>query len=60
MCKPLTPEDILNEVRQKAAEYIEMYKDPEIFISGILARKIVDLHSYIEYLEARIEQYTND
>jgi hypothetical protein len=51
----MTPESIINEVKINASEWLEMAENPDALVSGILAKKIVDLNFYIEYLKARIE-----
>ena len=36
----MTPDDVINEVRENAGEWLEMTKDPAAFVAGILAKKI--------------------
>lgn len=50
----MTAEEIIQEVKENASEWLEMVEDPEVFISGILANKIIKLTSHIEYLEKRL------
>ena len=50
----MTPEDIIRQVQENASEYLEMTEDPATFVAGILANKIIQLTSYIEYLEKRL------
>lgn len=47
--------DILEQVRYKYSEYLEMIENPDTFVSGILAQQIVNLHDRIQYLEKRIK-----
>lgn len=51
----MNAENILNDVREKYSEYLEMHKNPDALVSGILAIKIVNLMKHIEYLEKRLE-----
>lgn len=51
----MTPESIINEVKENASEWLEMAENPDAMVSGILAKKIVDLTFYVEYLKARLE-----
>lgn len=48
--------DIIREVQEDASEWLEMSKDPAALVAGILAKKIVKLNEYIEYLEKRVHQ----
>jgi flagellar biosynthesis chaperone FliJ len=50
--------EIIREVQENASEYLEMVDNPEAFVSGVLATKIVKLQNYIEYLEKRLD-YAN-
>lgn len=52
----MTGEDVIREVQYKYSEHIEMSQNPDAFVSGILANKIVTLKDYIDYLEKRIEK----
>ena len=51
----MTPEDVIREVQEHASEYLEMAKNPDELMTGILANKIVQLNSYIQYLERRLK-----
>lgn len=51
----MTVEDIIREVQENAAEWIEMSEDPSAFVVGVLANKIIKLEGYIEYLERRVK-----
>ena len=51
----MTPESIINEVKLNASEWLEMAENPDAMVSGILAKKIIDLNFHIEYLKARLE-----
>jgi hypothetical protein len=50
----MTAQDIIREVQENAAEWIEMSKDPATLVAGILANKIIKLTDHIEYLEKRL------
>lgn len=45
---------VIREVVEAAGEYLEHSENPDAMVSGILATKIVNLQSYIEYLERRL------
>jgi hypothetical protein len=49
--------DVIREVQENAAEWLEMVENPAELTAGILANKIVGLKSYIEYLEKRLDVY---
>lgn len=51
----MTAEEVIRQVQEDAAEWLEMAPDPAMMISGILAAKIVKMQSQIDYLEARLE-----
>lgn len=51
----MTPDDIINETRSYASEWIEMSDNPDRFISGLLANRIIKLNRYINYLEKRLK-----
>lgn len=55
----MNSQDILNDITYKYSEYIEMQSNPDAFISDILAKKIVSLNEYIEYLERRVRHVTD-
>jgi hypothetical protein len=48
-------EDIVFEIREKYAEYLEMMLNPDLFVIGVMAHKIIKLEEYVQYLERRIE-----
>jgi len=50
----MTPQDVIEKVKHDAAEWLEMSEDPDKFISGILANKIITLEKHIQYLEKRV------
>jgi hypothetical protein len=50
----MTAQDVINEVKEKAIEWLEMSEDPATLVAGILANKIVKLNEHIEYLERRL------
>ena len=55
----MNAQDIIREVAQQAAEYLEMTEYPDAMVSGILAKKIVDLQEYIKYLERRLNNVSS-
>lgn len=50
----MNAEDVIREVQENASEWLEMSENPTALVVGILAQKIVELNSYIEYLERRL------
>ena len=48
--------DVIKEVQENASEWLEMSENPAEFLAGVLAQKIVNLNSHIEYLERRLDQ----
>jgi hypothetical protein len=50
----MNAEQIIREVVEAAGEWLEHAENPDAMVSGILANKIVNLQSYIEYLERRL------
>ena len=44
----------IEEVKENASEWIEMSEDPYAVVAGILANKVVELNSYVKYLERSI------
>ena len=50
----MNAEDIIKQVQEDAAEWLEMEENPAALIAGILAGKIVKLNNYIEYSEKRL------
>lgn len=51
----MTPQDIINKVKEDAGEWLEMFSNPDQMVSGILAYHILELKSEIEYLERRLQ-----
>jgi len=47
----MSPQEIVDTAKEYAAEYIEMEDDPYRIVSYLLAHKVEQLVSYIEYLE---------
>lgn len=47
--------DIINQVHENCSEWIEMSDNPDRFVSGVLANKILKLNDYISYLEKRLQ-----
>ena len=41
---------LLNEIKDKYSEWLEMSEDPSHFIVGVLANKVVDMQERIDYL----------
>ena len=48
-------QEIISQVKFDASEWLEMTKNPDAIVSGILANKIVQLQEHIEYLERRLQ-----
>lgn len=51
----MTSDDVIKEVESYASEWLEMTNQPTSMLVGILAQKVVDLKSHIEYLERRLK-----
>jgi len=51
----MRPRKIINEVCHDASEWLEMSEDPAAIVVGILAKKVVSLKDYIEFLEKRLK-----
>lgn len=51
----MTAEDIIREVQQETAEWLEMTQYPSDFLVGVLATKILKMKEHIQYLEKRLE-----
>ncbi len=51
----MTGEEIIREVQESAAEWLEMSRDPDALLLAILANKISKLAEYIQYLEKRVD-----
>ena len=56
----MNPTEVIREVVQDAAEYLEMAENPDAMVSGILATKIVYLREHIQYLERRLEHVSTN
>jgi hypothetical protein len=54
----MTPEGVVKEVQENAAEWLEMSENPAAVVAGILAHKVVALSEHVEYLEKRLEHAT--
>lgn len=46
---------VINEVCHNASEWLEMSEDPAAIVVGLLAKKVVCLKDYIEFLEQRLK-----
>ena len=53
----MTPDAIINSVKDRAGEWLEMSENPDELIIGILANDIVNLKKQILYLERRVNAY---
>lgn len=51
----MNAEQLIREIQENASEWLEMTPDPATFIAVVLANKIIELNSYIEYLERRLK-----
>jgi hypothetical protein len=50
----MNAEEIIQITKEYASEYIEMTDKPHEFISWVLAKQVIRLMDYIEYLERRL------
>lgn len=50
----MTANDIITQVQENSSEWLEMTDNPDAMISIILANKLIQLTSYIEFLEKRV------
>lgn len=48
-------DDVINEIRESASEWLEMTNNPDEVIIRILAHKVIALEDQIKYLEKRLE-----
>jgi flagellar biosynthesis chaperone FliJ len=55
----MTPDQLIQKIKDDASEWLEMSEDPANFLAGILAHKIIRLEEYIQYLEKRINHATH-
>lgn len=51
----MTDQDIINEIQENAAEWLEMSDNPSDHLARILAKRLVEQNKYIEHLEQRLE-----
>jgi hypothetical protein len=51
--------DLIKQVQEDASEWLEMMENPDLFVAGILANKLIALTSYVEYLEKRLELHAS-
>lgn len=49
----MTASEILSDVNERYAEWLEMHDNPAAFVAVVLANKIAALQNYIDYLEKR-------
>lgn len=54
----MNPMDVVLEAQEKAAEWIEMSKNPFECVVSVLAHKVVEMKNYIDYLERRLRHET--
>jgi len=50
----MRPKQVITEICRDASEWLEMSEDPAAIVVGILAKKVVCLKDYIEFLEQRL------
>ncbi|MEN6512250.1 MAG: hypothetical protein ABFD00_10540 [Chloroherpetonaceae bacterium] len=55
----MNAEQIIKEVQDNCAEWLEMSDDPATLVAGILANKIIKLQDHIEYLEKRLKNVSS-
>jgi hypothetical protein len=51
----MTGEDVVREIQETYSEWLEMSQDPQQFIVGVLANKIIKLQDHVDYLKRRID-----
>lgn len=47
--------DIVEEIKEKYYEYLEMMENPDSFVIGVMAKEILKLNNYINFLQKRID-----
>jgi len=55
----MTGADVIREVQENAAEWLEMVEDPAAMVAGILANQIIKLKDHIHYLEKRLDHVSS-
>ncbi len=55
----MNAQQIIKEVQENASEWLEMSEEPAALVAGILANKVIELKSYIEYLEKRLNHVSD-
>ena len=55
----MNAQEIILQVQEEAAEWLEMSNNPSAFVAGVLANKIIKLNEHIEYLERRLRHDSN-
>lgn len=51
----MTAEEVIRQVQENAAEWLEMSEDPATLVAGILANKVIQLMEHVQYLEKRLD-----
>lgn len=51
----MNADDVIREIQENYAEWIEMSDDPTMFVAEVLAKKVINLQEHIQYLERRVE-----
>jgi len=51
----MTADEVVQQLKENASEWLEMTEDPTALLVGILANKIVSLYDQVEYLEKRLK-----
>lgn len=46
--------EVMDDIYERYGEYIEMQQDQSAFVVELMAKRIVKLNDYIEYLEKRL------
>lgn len=54
----MTTQELIQQIQNDAAEWLEMTNVPDQLMIGYMANKILRLQEYVEYLEKRLE-YVN-
>lgn len=55
----MTPQQVIDEVKEYAAEWLEMSDNPSAMVEGILAKVIIEQISKIEYLQRRLDHVSS-
>jgi hypothetical protein len=54
----MNPDEIIDEMKQRHAEWLEMCEDPAPLLAWVLAQKICYLEEHVQYLQNRLKHAT--